>query len=89
MNKRGFIAEVEKQTGYPHDKAIIISESLEDNFLFGKSNKCKTIIALMENLNVDEEEANRIYDITSSIIVNAIKTRIKHPFKNLDKENKK
>ena len=86
MNKRGFIKELEKQTGYDHAKCLIISESLEDNFLFGKSNKCKTINALMINLEVDEQEANRIYDITSSIIMNAIKNRIKHPFENLDNE---
>ena len=86
MNKQGFIDELVRQTGYEKDKCIIISNSLEDNFLFGKKNKCKTINALMENLECDESEANRIYEITSSIITKAIKERIKHPFKDLDKE---
>lgn len=85
MNKQGFIEELVKQTGYEKDKCIIISDSLEDNFLFGKKNKCKTINTLMENLKCDELEANSIYDITTSIITKAIKNRIKHPFKNLDK----
>ena len=81
MNKQGFIEELVKQTGYNKGKCIIINDSLEDNFLFGKNNKVKTINALMNNLKVDEEEANRIYDITISIIKNAIKNKIKHPFK--------
>lgn len=82
MNKHGFIDELVKQTGYDREKCIIISDSLEDNFLFGKNNKKKTINTLITNLNCDEEEANHIYDITHSIIVNAIKNRIKHPFGN-------
>lgn len=81
MNKQGFIEELVKQTGYNKEKCIIINDSLEDNFLFGENNKVKTINALMNNLKVDEEEANRIYDITRSIIKNAIKNKIKHPFK--------
>ena len=86
MNKQGFIEELMKQAGYEKEKCIIISNSLEDNFLFGKNNKVKTINALMNNLNCDEEEANRIYEITSSIITREIKNKIKHPFKNINKE---
>ena len=85
MNKHGFIEELMNQTGYTKDKCIIISDSLEDNFLFGKNNRLKTINALMINLNCDEEEANRIYEITMTIIKDAIKNRLKHPFKNMDK----
>ena len=73
VNKQGFIKELGKQTGYEESKCIIISDSLEDNFLFDKNNKKKTIDALMNNLNCDLEEANRIYEITSSIIVKEIK----------------
>ena len=87
MNKQGFIDELVKETGYDREKCIIINDSLEDNFLFGKNNKMKTINALMNNLSIDEAEANRIYDITSSIITKAIKNRIKHPFKNMDKKD--
>ena len=42
MNKQGFIEELVKQTGYTKEQCIIINDSLEDNFLFGKSNKEKT-----------------------------------------------
>ena len=84
MNKHGFIEEIGRQTGYDKEKCIIISDSLEDNFLFGKNNKQKTINTLMNNLNCDEKEANHIYEVTHSIIVNAIKNRVKHPFVNLN-----
>ena len=86
MNKQGFIEELVKQTGYKKEKCIIISDSLEDNFLFGKNNKQKTINALMNNLNCDEKEANHIYGITSSIITKEIKNKLKHPFRDLDKK---
>lgn len=75
MNKHGFIYELAKQTGYDNSKCIIISDSLEDNFLFGNNNKQLTIDALMKNLNCDLEEANNIYDITSSIIIREIKNK--------------
>ena len=81
MNKEGFINEIIKETNYTREKCIIISDSLEDNFLFGKNNKEKTINTLMNNLNCDSKEANYIYDVTHSIIVREIKNKIKHPFR--------
>ena len=39
----------------------------------------------MKNLNCEEKEANKIYNITSLIITKEIKSKIKPPFKNLDK----
>lgn len=86
VNKEEFIEELVKQTGYKKEKCIIINNSLEDNFLFGKKNKVKTINVLINNLNCDEKEANHIYDITLSIIKKEIKNRIKHPFRNLNKK---
>ena len=78
------IEELVKQTGYSKEKCSIINDSLEDNFLFGKSNKTKTINALMNNLSCDQDEAERLYEITMSIIKQAIKNKIKHPFKSND-----
>lgn len=86
MNKKGFIDELVKQTGYEREKCIIINDSIEENFIIGKNNKIKTINTLMKNLNCDEEEANKIYNITSSIIKNAINNKIRHPFKDFSKE---
>ena len=81
MNKTEFIEELSKKINYSIEDCTRINSILEDNFLFGKNNKIKTITALMNNLNIDEEEGNRIYDITRSIISKAIKNKIKHPFR--------
>lgn len=40
----------------------------------------------ISELNISIEEANNIYNISSSIIVKGIKNKLKHPFKNSDKE---
>lgn len=81
MNKRGFIEELVKKTGLTKDECIKINECLEDNFLIGKKNKEKTINLLIEKLNIDETKANELYNTASSIMKNAIKEKIKHPFK--------
>ena len=84
MNKHGFIEELEKQTGLSKDKCIIINDCFEENFLIGKKNKEKTINLLKENLNIDEEKADELYNTVSSIIATQIKEKIKHPFKGND-----
>lgn len=43
------------------------------------------ISRFIEELNVSEIEANRIYEIAMKIISNSIKNKIKHPFKDLNK----
>lgn len=40
----------------------------------------------ISELNISIEEANNIYNISSSIIVKGIKNKLKYPFKNSDKE---
>lgn len=84
MNKKEFIRELVKKTNYDEEKCVIISDTLENNFMIGKKNKEKTLSSLIEKLNIDEEEANNIYDISSSIVMNAIKDKIKHPFRSKD-----
>ena len=84
MNKQGFIKELIKQTNLSENECIIINDCLEENFIIGKKNKEKTINLLIERLNIDEEKANEIYNTASSIMANAIKDKIKHPFKSQD-----
>ena len=84
MNKNGFIEELIKQTGLSKEECILINDCLEENFIIGKKNKEKTIKLLIERLNIDEEKANELYNISSSIMAKAIKDKIKHPFKGND-----
>ena len=84
MNKQGFISELVKQTNLSENECIILNDCLEENFIMGKKNKEKTINLLIEKLNIDEEKANELYNIASSIMANAIKDKLKHPFKGND-----
>ena len=38
----------------------------------------------MEQLNIDNKKANEIYETSMNIITNAIKDKIKHPFKSIN-----
>lgn len=81
MNKTGFIKELSKKTGYDEEMCAKINEIVEDTFIIGKNNKEIMIEKFVENLNVNKEKANEIYDTVNSIIGNAIKEKLKNPFK--------
>ena len=80
MNKTDFIKELSKQTGYDEEKCTEINSILEDTFLIGKKNKEKMIEKFMQKLNIDENESNKIYEISMQIIGQQIANKLKHPF---------
>lgn len=84
MNKTYVLNEIKTRLNYTEEQAVIVNNILEDTFLIGKSNKDKVITRYMNELNVDEEEANKIYETTSTIFAEGIKERLKHPFKSID-----
>ena len=86
MNKKGFILKLKEKLNYNEEKCIKINEILEDTFLIGKKNKEKMIERFIEEINVDEDEANNIYETTMNIVCSGIKDKIKHPSKDLDKK---
>lgn len=81
MNKREFIKELAKVLNYSEDKCIIINDVLESNFFISKKSKSKIIEELILKLNVCDDEALRIYDISVSIVRREIKDKLKHPFR--------
>ena len=85
MNKKEFIDKLVGEMGYSEEKANQINEILEDHFLIGKNNKEKMITAFMEKLNVDNNEAENIYDTAMGILGEEVMEKIKHPFRNQDK----
>lgn len=85
MNKEKFINVLAEKLNCDTEYSRRVSDLLEDNFLIGKKNKEKTINSFITELKVSEEDAERIYETASSVIASAIKTKIKHPFKDLDK----
>ena len=84
MNKHEFINKLEEELKLEHSKCVIINSVLEDTFIIGKNNKEIMIRKFMEELNIEEEYANEIYDKVCIIIKNAIKNKLRHPFKGKD-----
>lgn len=80
MNKEKFIKELENVTGLDNGKCTIINHILESHFIIGKKNKEKIISAIMEQLAVKEEEAEKIYEAAMSILGSGVKDKLKHPF---------
>ncbi len=84
MNKSEFIKELSKQTGYDEEKCIVINSIVEDTFIIGKKNKDKMIEKFEEQISLDENEANKLYETVISIIGSELKNKLKHPFKSQD-----
>lgn len=84
MNKSEFIKELSKQTGYDENKCNVINNIVEDTFIIGKKNKDKMIEKFEKQIELDENEADKLYETIMSIISSEIKNKLKHPFKSKD-----
>lgn len=84
MNKEKFVSELSKQLNYSIEKCHIINNILENNFVLSKKSKAKIIDDLIGQLDIENKEATKIYDIAIKIINDEIKRKLKHPFKNQD-----
>lgn len=84
MNKNEFIDKLSTQLSYSKDKCIVINEILENNFFISKKNKDKIIEEFIEILNVNKEEAIKIYDIAVKIVKEEVKNKLKHPLGSKD-----
>ena len=80
MNKSGFIEKLQQETNYTQEQCILINDVLESHFIFRKKNKPKAVADLVEKLAVEEEEADRVYELCLSIIRAEKKATLKHPF---------
>lgn len=84
MNKTELIKTLENETNLSYNECAKIANILDNNFVFKKSNKEKIVSSLMEELNVDRENGNKIYEIAINVINLEIKNKLKHPFKSRD-----
>lgn len=84
MDKKEFIEKLLKQTNYDERKCNLINSIIEDTFIIGKKSKEKMIVEFKEKLKIEEQEANKVYEIVMQIIGTGIKDKLKHPFKNQD-----
>lgn len=86
MNKTMFIEEISKRCDISTYDATLVNSILEDNFFLSKSSKDNIVNSIIDALNIDIDKATSIYDTCVSIAKEAVKNKIKHPFRNLDKE---
>lgn len=81
MNKKELITTLSQELNYEENKCKIICDILENINFFNKKNKEKIIEELINKLNINNIEANKIYNISLKIIKKEIKMRIINPFK--------
>ena len=82
MNKKEFIKDLSNELNYSEDKCIIINDILESNFFVSKKSKEPIIEELISKLNIENQEANHIYDVAIRLIKEKVKDSLKHPFRN-------
>ena len=84
MNKSDFIGILQEKVNLDEEKCKIINDVLNGHFIVGRKGKEEIITDLINRLNIDNNEADRIYNISMEIIGGEIKNKLKHPFKSID-----
>ena len=83
MNKKGFFEELSLALNYDEEQFAMIVDILDNSFFISITSKGPVIESLMEDLNIDVDEATYIYDVAVRIAKDRIKEKITSPFKNL------
>ena len=86
MNKHMFIEELAKRCNLSINDATIVNSVLEDNFFLSKSSKAAIVNGIASSLNIDIDKSTSIYDEAVSIAKEAVKDKLKHPFRSTDKK---
>lgn len=84
MNKTMFLKELQEKTNLSEKDTLVVSEVLDEYFVFGKKNKDKIVSAIKEKLNITDTQADEIYNIAMSIITSNVKEKLRHPFRSQD-----
>ena len=85
MNKSELIKKINNDTNYNLEECKKIVNIVENTFIFGKKNKKHIVSKLQEELNISENEGEKLYETMISTITTEIKSKLKHPFRNQDK----
>lgn len=80
MNKTGFVNELSKQLSLSVEKCTVINDILEENFFISKKSKPKIVDELMNKLNISNDEAVNIYNVSVKILNSEIKNKLRRPF---------
>lgn len=84
MNKEDFIKKLSEITKLDSEKCEKVNEIIESTFLIGKKNKEIIIEMIIDKIGIKKIEAENIYEKSMSIIKDALKDKLKHPFRSLD-----
>lgn len=84
MDKTTFIKNLAESAHLTTEQSTLVNNILEGHFIVGKNNKEKIISKLREQLNIADEEAEKIYESAMSLIGGGIKDKLKHPFGSQD-----
>lgn len=72
MNKGKFVKKLKEVTKREENECVVINSILEDHFIIGKNNKEKIKADFIEKLNMNEEEADELYNICMETVVKGI-----------------
>lgn len=64
--------ELKKNTDFDEETIIKIDEILNEHFIIGRKNKDKIVKDFIEKLDLNEQEADELYNKCSEIIVKGI-----------------
>lgn len=81
MNKKAFVAELEKSTGCTAEQCDAVNAILEEHLLHRKRDEILILIQISEQLDVDTEKADAIYTTAKKLFRHSIQEKLKHPFR--------
>ncbi len=80
MDKTDFIAKLKELTNYDEEKCNMINDVVQNNFSIGKDAKDKIVNALKERLHISDEDVEKLYNISLSILGSGVMDKVKNFF---------
>lgn len=80
VNKHEFINCLSEKCDLSVDKCEVVNNIFENNCFLLKKNRDTVIKKIIDQIQVNNAEAIKIYNEANNIIKNEIKNKIKHPF---------
>ena len=72
MNREKWVERLQKETDRSQEECLLIHEILESHCIVGRNNKKKIINDFIEKLQIDDSQANKLYNICMENILKGI-----------------
>lgn len=82
MNKKEFVNELSTKLGFDVEKCEKINDILEDTFIIGNKNKEKIIEKFKTQFNMNDEDADKLYNDVMQVVGTGLKDKFTNPFGN-------